>query len=284
LENNQNFHAAYKAELSHQDFKKLQETLLNLYGLKISEEKRILIKSRLQKRLRALNFSSFKDYLNYAFSKEGKVKEWPHLVEVITTHKTDFFREATHFDFLRDIILPNFTKESYAPEFRLWSAGCSTGEEVYTLAMVLQEFSSSKALNYHIWGTDVAEPSVLHAHQAVYERNRITPIPPRLQKKYLLKHKNPQISTIRIIPALRHKTSFSVVNLMDNYPFGDNFFDAIFCRNTLIYFGKETREMVIRKLLQKLKTGGFFFLGHSESILDMKLPLKTLKPTIFQKI
>src|SRR6185436_15677923 len=139
------------------EFNKLSAFILNNYGIKLPVVKKTMLDGRLQKRLRALNIISFKDYCDYLFSKEGQQMEVPHMIDVVTTSKTDFFREAVHFDFLSNTILPKYLKDDISSKpFKIWSAGCSTGEEPYTLAMVLSDFSEKyTSFDYNIFATDI---------------------------------------------------------------------------------------------------------------------------------
>ena len=245
-----------------------------------------MLEGRLQKRLKALSIPSFREYCSYVFSAEGQRLEPMHLIDVVTTNKTDFFREALHFDFLSDEILPKYIKETtVAKPFKIWSAGCSTGEEPYTLAMVLSEFSEKyTGFNFNILATDISSRALNAAATGVYTEEKIAPVPLALKKKYLLKSKDDQKKTVRIIPGLRSKVSFKRFNFInENIDCFQNF-NVVFCRNVLIYFDRPTQEKVILKLCSKLERGGYLFLGHSESVSNMKLPLIQIRPTTFKKI
>ena len=212
--------------------------------------------------------------------------EVPHMIDVVTTNKTDFFREAVHFDFLSNAILPKYLKDNCSSKpFKVWSAGCSTGEEPYTLAMVLSDFSEKFSnFDYNIFATDVSGKALSTAVTAVYSQEKVSPVPYTFKKKYLLKSKDEQKKTVRVIPGLRAKVNFDRFNFLDgqvNYP---QKFNVIFCRNVLIYFDRPTQEKVILNLCSKLETGGYLFLGHSESISNMNLPLVQIHPTTFKKI
>lgn len=272
--------------MTNTEFNKLSVFILHNYGIKLSVAKKTMLEGRLQKRLRALNINSIKDYCEYVFSREGQQLEVPHMIDVVTTNKTDFFREAVHFDFLSNTILPKYIKDDLSSKpFKIWSAGCSTGEEPYTLAMVLNDFSEKYAnFDYNIFATDISGKALNTAITAVYTHEKVSPVPYTFKKKYLLKSRDVQKKTVRIIPELRTKVDFRRFNFLDGeINYAPNF-NVVFCRNVLIYFDRPTQEKVILKLCSKLETGGYLFLGHSESISNMNLPLIQIQPTTFKKI
>ncbi len=240
-----------------------------------------MLEGRLHKRLRVLGLSTFKDYCQFLFSAEGIKSELFHMIDVVTTNKTDFFREAAHFEYLTNHILPSVGKENV---FNVWSAGCSSGEEPYTLAMVLNDFAErNTGFNYNIFGTDISGRVLQAAATAVYAEEKVAPVPLSMKRKYLLKSKNATQKTVRIIPELRSKVTFDRLNFIDGDFSSIITFNVIFCRNVLIYFDRATQEKVIYKLCKKLKPGGILFLGHSESIANMNLPLTQIQPTTFRK-
>jgi chemotaxis protein methyltransferase CheR len=275
----------FKAKLSDEEFKKLSEFIYVEYGIRMPPVKKIMLQSRLQKRLRELSITSFKEYVNYVFSKEGQDNEVIHMIDVVSTNKTDFFREPIHFDFLANNIVPEFIDANQGKRpMKIWSAGCSSGEEPYTIAIILSEcMEKLRPFDFTILGTDISSRILNTAFEAIYKENRAEEIPLNYKRKYFLKSKDRTNPTVRIISELRNKTSFARLNFMDSsYNINDTF-DVIFCRNVLIYFDRDAQEKVINKLCTKLKPGGHFFLGHSESITSMKVPLKQIKPTIFIK-
>jgi len=274
----------YSAKLSPNDFKRLSAFIYDEMGIKMPEVKKIMIESRLQKRLQILNFSNFKDYLEFVFSKHGS-GEIIHMMDVITTNKTDFFREPHHFEFLQQEVIPEFVKQFKSKILNIWSAGCSSGEEPYTLAMVLTDLVMKQQLaDFSIYATDISTNVLQKAVIAIYHENKITSIPLIVKKKYFLKSKDPANKSVRICPEIRRKVVFERFNFMDDHFPMSTTFDIIFCRNVIIYFDRLTQEKVINKLCMKLRKGGYFFLGHSESITNMNVPLEHIKPTIFRKI
>jgi chemotaxis protein methyltransferase CheR len=182
-------------------------------------------------------------------------------------------------------ILPELTSKNNGSTIKIWSAGCSSGEEPYTIAMVMHEFSEHKAhLDYSIFATDLSTQVLNKAVTAVYNEDRVATLPFTIKKKFFLRSKSDTNRTVRVVPELRRKVIFQRLNFMDDHYDVPQTFDIIFCRNVLIYFDKDTQEKVINKLASKLRPGGYFFLGHSESVTQMDVPLSQIKPTVFKKI
>jgi len=276
----------YKAQMTNAEFRKLSRFITQQAGIKMPDVKKVMLQSRLQKRLRHLHMTSFKEYVDYVFSEEGLQNELIHMLDVVSTNKTDFFREPIHFEFLEKHILPEYIREfPLNRPLKIWSAGCSSGEEVYTIAMTIGEFQKDHpGLDYSILGTDISSHILQKAVDAIYKEEKTAVMPLELKKKYLLRSKDRSRKLVRIVPELRKKAVYKRLNFMDErYPVEDTF-DVIFCRNVLIYFSREKQEMVIRKLISKLRGGGYFFIGHSESIMGLDVPLQQMRPTIFKRI
>jgi chemotaxis protein methyltransferase CheR len=245
--------------------------------------KKVMLQSRLQKRLNELKSASFREYIDFIFSNEGR-NELINVLDIVTTNKTDFFREPLHFDYLTEKVLPEFSSFNGRSVLKVWSAGCSTGEEPYTLAMVLSDFREmNREFDFNITASDISTRVLKKAAEAIYNEDRVASMSITLKKKYLLKSKNNIKRTVRIVPELRSKVRFIQMNFMDSAYATDSLFDIVFCRNVLIYFDRKTQEEVINKLCARLKPGGYFFLGHSESIANFNVPLKQLQSTIFRK-
>ena len=281
-----NFSAVYNTKMTAEEFRKLSSFITEHTGIKMPEAKKVMLQSRLQKRLRYLDMNSFKEYVEYVFSEDGIQNELIHMLDVVSTNKTDFFREPVHFEFLEKTLLPEYVNNfPLNRPLKIWSAGCSSGEEVYTIAITISEFiNNHPGLNYSIFGTDISTEILRRAVNAIYKEEKINNIPIELKKKYFLKSKDRTKKLVRIVPELRNKANFARMNLMDSAYDVKDTFDVIFCRNVLIYFNRDIQESVINKLTRKLRTGGYFFIGHSESIMGMDVPLKQIKPTIFQRI
>jgi chemotaxis protein methyltransferase CheR len=271
--------------LSDIDFKKLSDFIYFNYGIKLPIAKKVMLQSRLNARLRANNIDSYKAYTEFVLSGKGGEAEIINMVDLVSTNKTDFYRESAHFDFMKEVVLPEHFEQFSERTFRVWSSASSSGEEAYTVAFVINEYLEGKRkFDYQIFGTDISTRILDKARTAVYPMERVDIVPLAQKKKYLLKGKDTSNPQVRIIPEIRSKTSFQRLNLMDENYDVPGVFDVIFCRNVLIYFDRETQEKVISKLCRHLRKGGYFFLGHSESITGYDLPLKQLRPTMFQKI
>ncbi|MEP1093492.1 MAG: CheR family methyltransferase [Cyclobacteriaceae bacterium] len=268
------------------EFQQISQFITSEYGIKLPDFKKTMVEGRLQKRLRQTGITSFSQYIDFVFSVEGK-SELLEMVDAISTNKTDFFRESSHFDFLSNRFLPKYSTESPREQLKIWSSAASSGEEIYTIAMVVEEFNSNpdnSRVNYSILGTDISVEKLKTAISAIYPIDRIKDVPIALRDKYLMKSKDSSKKIVRFVPQIRSKAEFQRLNLMDRSYNLNQDFDIVFCRNVLIYFDKEMQEKVINRLCTKLKPGGYFFLGHSESIIGKNVPLKQIEPTIYQKI
>ncbi len=273
-----------KKELSELDFNKLSSFIYSNFGIKLPLAKKTMLQSRLLARLKANNIDSYKEYCNFVLSGKSGESEIINMIDLVSTNKTDFYREPAHFDFMKQVILPEYYQNNSEKQFKVWSSASSSGEEAYTIAMVISEFMEGKRkFDFSILGTDISTRILEKAATAIYPLERVDVVPLAQKKKYLLKGKDETNPLVRIIPDLRAKTRFKRLNLMDNNYDVPKEFDLIFCRNVLIYFDRETQEKVINKLCTHLKVGGYFFLGHSESANGLDVPLRQLKPTIFIK-
>lgn len=268
-------------KMTDQEFLKFSSFIYTNFGINMTLPKKVMLESRLQKRIHTLELSSYKNYFELINSDEGKA-ELIHMIDAVSTNKTDFFREAVHFNFLVNNVLPSY---GAGKPLRLWSAACSSGEEPYTIAMVISEYMLKNGpIDFFITATDISTTVLRKGVDAIYGIERIVGVPLEYKLKYFLKSKNPQNQTVRIVPELRKKVAYQRLNFMDeNYSKITGSFDVIFCRNAIIYFDRKTQEQVINKLCRKLNKGGILFLGHSESITDFNVPLEQIKPTIFKK-
>lgn len=278
----------FDAHLSDRDFKRFSQFVYDHCGIKLPPHKQSMLEARLRKRLRAHNLSTFEEYADLVFAEGDSTGELIKLIDVVTTNKTDFFREPAHFDYLVKSALP-FLVESFgsgiSQPLRVWSAGCSTGKEPYTLAMVLKEHQSVMAgFRFDILGTDICTEVLEKAVQGIYSAVKADPIPATLKKKYLLRSRDPENRTVRITPELRALVRYRRLNFMDD-DFGlRETFDIIFCRNVIIYFDRSTQERLLTKLVNHLDEGRYIFLGHSETLLGLNLPLKQMAPSVYRRI
>ncbi len=275
------------AELNKREFNQLSSFVYSRLGIKMPETKRTMLNSRLSKRLRALNFTSFSQYCDFLFSDRGMKEEMVHFINAVTTNKTEFFREPAHFDYLSRFALPALQSRAgfdARNKLRVWSAGCSTGEEPYTLAMVLADLQEAQPqFSFEILATDISTRVLDVARRAVYPLDRIDPVPKTSRKKYLLRRRDKDIPEVRIAPELRKLVRFGRLNFMaDEFGLPQKV-DIIFCRNVIIYFDKETQQRLIAKFARYLKQGGYLFLGHSETLHAYNTPFEQVAPTIYRK-
>ena len=270
--------------ISKRNFDKLARFIYDYSGIKMPPTKLTMLEGRLRRRLRATRHASFDDYCDFLFNEDGLEQETVYLIDVVTTNKTDFFREAKHFEYMQTVALPTLA-DSGVRTIRTWSSACSTGAEPYTMAMVLAEFVESRSdLSYSVLATDLSTDVLQTARRGIYAEDLVAPVPRDLQKKYVMVAKQQGRRDVRISPKLRSRVGFARMNLMDEkYPVGDTM-HLIFCRNVLIYFDKQTQAGVLTRLCDCLAKGGYMFIGHSESITGFDLPLKQVSNTVFQRI
>jgi chemotaxis protein methyltransferase CheR len=269
--------------MDEESFTRLSTYVTREYGIKLPVAKKSMLESRLNKKVRSLGLSSYKEFLDFLFSENGNTLELLEVIDLITTNKTDFFREPAHFQYLtQEFLLPYLTESRRRP-LKIWSAGCSTGEEPYSIIMSLEEFKYKYGeFGYSILASDLSTRVIQSAYQGIYELEKAAPIPLELKRRYFLRSaKNP--SLVRVKPEYRKKLHFKRINFMDaDFGLLKSDLDIIFCRNVLIYFDKTTQERVIHKFCRHLRPGGLLFLGHSESIIGMNLPLVQVRPTVYR--
>lgn len=211
--------------------------------------------------------------------------ELTHLIDAITTNKTDFFREAAHFEVLTHHVVPALMAEGIGVQrpLRVWSAGCSSGPEPYTLAMVLSDYAARHPMAFHITGTDVCTEVLETARAGIYPEAMVDPIPLPLRKRYLLRSRDPGAALVRIAPEVRDAVTFRPLNFMDSVYDLPERQDVIFCRNVIIYFDHERQQRVLERLCRTLHPGGFLFMGHAETLTDFTLPLHPVAPMVYRK-
>jgi chemotaxis protein methyltransferase CheR len=275
------------AVLSDKDFARLSQYIHMECGIKMPVPKKVMLEARLRKRLRALGLGSFGEYCDFLFSPEGLEKEQLLMINVVTTNKTDFFREPRHFEFLVQNALPELIRLCGAGTRRplsVWSAGCSTGEEPYTLAMVLSEFAGrNPGFLFSLLATDISTSVLERAVRGTYKEERVDAVPPEFKRKYLMKSKDRVKKLIRIVPELRSLVKFRRLNFLD-HDFGmRELQDIIFCRNVIIYFDRPTQEKVLTRLCRHLIPGGYLFMGHSETLSSLDLPLVSVGHMVYRK-
>lgn len=271
--------------MTEKDFKKFAEFIHDECGIKLSASKKTMLEARLQKRLRALGYDDYKKYTEYLFSNAGMENEMCHLIDQVTTNTTDFFREPKHFEYLKNILLPQWMSEAGRfKSLKLWSAGCSIGAEPYTLAVVFSDFQASQpAFKFNILATDISNNVLQKAMKGIYTLDQARGLSKPVMHKYFLKSKDPKKRLIRVAPEVRNLVEFRRLNFMESFSFREQK-DIIFCRNVIIYFDKPTQADLLGRFCNNLKLGGHLFIGHSESLAGLNLPLRQVAPTIYKRV
>jgi chemotaxis protein methyltransferase CheR len=275
------------AKMKDKEFKQFSSFIYDKVGIQLPPTKKTMLEARLQKRLKAINCATFEEYGQFVFSPQGQQSELVHLIDVVTTNKTDFFREPGHFAFLTEKALPTLLSQrdrSPSQPIRIWSAGCSSGEEPYTLAMVAADFAAEqRGFRFSILASDISTRILDTARTAIYPEERTEDIAVNIKKRYLLRSRDRQRGLIRICPELRAMVSFQRINFMDE-DFGlKEKMDIIFCRNVVIYFDKPTQQNLMRKFHRQLRPGGYLFLGHSETLNGIDVDFKAVGSTVYVK-
>jgi chemotaxis protein methyltransferase CheR len=277
---------AQDESLSARDYSRLCDLIYREAGINLGAGKQTMLEVRIKRRLKALKLDSFSEYCKYVFDHQGLKDELLQLIDVVTTNKTDFFREPKHFDYLTAKALPDLIERNrLGRPLLIWSAGCSTGEEPYTLAIVLSEYAATHpGARFRILATDVSTTVLGIADRGVYASSVISPVAPALRTKYFLRSRDASSDKVRVVPELRRMIEFRHLNFMDaDYGIAEKA-DAIFCRNVIIYFDRPTQERILGNLASHLIPGGYMFVGHSETLHNMNLPLKPVAPALYRKL
>ncbi len=262
--------------MTDREFRLLSVFISAECGIKMPPTKKVMLEARLRKRLRHHKMDSFKEYCNYVFSPDGMKNELIHMIDVVTTNKTDFFREPAHFEYIVQKVLPLLI-ETYGAGFKrklfAWSVGCSTGEEPYSLAITLNEFAENhRGFRFEILATDISTHVLNAALSGIYKEERIDYIPMYLKKKYFLRSRDKTKGLVKVIKELREMTTFKRLNLMEEDLDIKKRMDIILFRNVLIYFDKEKQETILNRLCSYLRPQGYLFLGHSETLTGLSVP------------
>ena len=265
------------ATISPQEFAQFQRLIYKIAGISLADSKSTLLVGRLSKRLRHHGFATFAQY--YRLVASGEVpEELQIMVDLLTTNETYFFREPAHFDFLRNVVLPQRMPGAI---FRVWSAASSSGEEAYSIAMTLAENLPTSP--WEIIGSDISTKVLAKAASGHYSLERTEGIPPGYLRKYCLKGVRSHAGTMLIEPDLRRHVRFCQINLMHPVPTDIGDFDVIFLRNVMIYFDPETKTRVVHNLLPRLRKGGYLIIGHSETLNGITDRVVAVQPTIYRK-
>lgn len=276
-------YTSFEDSLSQRDFRQLSSFIYDYCGIKMPDAKRTMLEGRLRKRLRATGHATFSSYCEFLFREGGMEAESIFLIDVVTTNKTDFFREPNHFDFMAKVALPELGATGNR-RIKAWSSACSTGAEPYTMAMLMADASDKGIINdFSILATDLSTEVLAKAQTGIYTKDLVAPVPKEYAQKYVMQPKDRHRNEVRITPKLRSKIGFGRLNLMNpSYDIGEPV-QIVFCRNVLIYFDKKTQAHVLQQLCKCLAKDGYMFIGHSESITGIDLPIKQVANTIFKK-
>jgi chemotaxis protein methyltransferase CheR len=263
-------------EITDAEFAQFQRLIYQIAGISLADSKKVLLVGRLGKRVKALGLPSFGAYFKHVTSGNDP-GERQRMVDLLTTNETYFFREEAHFDFLRQTILPQHPP---GQAFDVWSAASSTGEEIYTISMVLADELGVNA-QWTILGTDISTHVLAIAQRGQYWLDRTRGLPEEYLRKYCLKGVRAHEGTFLIAPELRRHTRFMQVNLNTTLP-EIGLFHVIFLRNVMIYFDNETKREVVARLVARLRPGGYLIVGHSESLNGINETVRAVKPTIYR--
>lgn len=264
--------------ITDQEFSQFRALLYEESGINLSEHKKTLLVSRLTKRLRKLEMQTFSEYYNYVVNEVNGGEEFIQMLDLLSTNKTDFFRESKHFDFLKNRIMPEL---EHLKKIRIWSSACSSGEEPYSIAITLCEFMGSMRWDCKILASDLSTRVLAHAANGVYEKERVKELDKTRLHRYFLKGKNND--KVKVKKQLSEMIVFKRINLMhENFPIKTPL-DLIFCRNVMIYFDKKTQERLVNNFYRYLRPNGYLFIGHSESLQWLDTPFVPVAATIYQK-
>jgi chemotaxis protein methyltransferase CheR len=266
--------------ISDQEFRAFRELIFQEAGISLSDAKRALVCSRLSKRLRHFGFKTFSQYYEYLMSSDPDGEERLQMINCITTNKTDFFREAHHFDFLRQFFFPQVRERGLwglPKRLRIWSAGCSSGEEPYSIGITAREFFASlPGWDVKILASDIDTEMLRTAEQGIYHAERLASVPAELMRRHFLRGRGEWKGYYRVRSELRELVTFRRINFAEeSWPIHTRF-DLIFCRNVIIYFNRETQRRLFERLAKYLHPYGCLMVGHSESLQwlsDMFVPM-----------
>ncbi|MBS3963369.1 MAG: protein-glutamate O-methyltransferase [Methylomonas sp.] len=262
------------------DFNFLRKLSNQHSGILVPDDKYDMFYSRLVKRVRMLGLRDFKSYCLYL--QQHPEREFTDFINSVTTNLTSFFRESHHFDYLRNTVVPELLRRNAAQrEIKLWSAGCSTGEEPYSLAITLKD-AVPAGWSIKILATDLDTQVLATAQEGVYAADRVASLEPEQVRQWFQRGTGTQANKVRVKRELRELIHFRQLNLMQDWPIR-GVFDAIFCRNVLIYFDKETKTLLARRYAEHLINDGHLFIGHSESLHQLNVPFKLIGNTIYKK-
>lgn len=266
--------------LNENDFRKLITFIKGRYGIDLSQKRQLII-GRLSNTVVSMGYSTFTEYIEHILSQKNP-QDIELMLNKLTTNYTFFLRESAHFDYFRDTVLPYLEKTKRDHVLSIWSAGCSSGQEPYTLSMILKEYFGSKAGNWdsRVLATDISQNALKAAASGIYDEESLSAIPSAWKQKYF-KRTN-EAGVYQVADVLKNNVIFRTFNLMDPIRFKLKF-DVIFCRNVMIYFDQQTKDALVQRFFNATVPGGYLFIGHSESLNKATTPYKYLMPSAYRK-
>jgi len=275
----------FSIELSERDFRRFSALVYEKCGINLHQGKKELVRARLGKRLRETGFRDFNAYYKFVTQKDSG-DELVRMLDAISTNLTSFFREEKHFDFLKEVVFPTYVAGKNRTAFhrpRFWSAGCSTGEEPYSLAIwLLEYFGKSPRFDVKILASDISTKALTQAKNGVYPAVRLEKVSASIVRTYFQRGYGRQEGYFRIKPSLRKMIEFKRFNLMEPFPFKEAF-NLILCRNVMIYFDKTIQQGLANKFYDALLDGGYLFIGHSETLTGIDHRFRYIRPSVYQK-
>lgn len=270
-------------ELSDRDFFRFCRLARQHAGIHLTPQKKELVRARLMKLLRQRGLATFQDYYELVM-RDSSGAELTCLLDTLSTNQTAFWREPMHFEFLAKEVLPAWPRERRNTlQANIWSAGCSSGEEPYTLAILMAAtFPGQDLSRVRIYASDLNTRVLVQAEQGIYPISRVEPLPLEWQRQFFQKGIRKRQGFVRVKPEVRRLIKFFRFNLMDPFPFKEEL-DVIFCRNVMIYFERDTQARLVEKFYRSLRPGGYLFIGHSESLCNHPHRFRYIKPTIYRK-
>lgn len=267
-------------DVTLEEFHRFRTLIYDISGIALSEQKQTLLTSRLSKRVRDLGLATFSEYYDLIVGDPSR-EEFTRMLDLVSTNKTDFFREPKHFEFLREEILPQLAAQK---RIRIWSSACSSGEEPYTIAMTLCEgVRNPSEWDCKILASDLSTRVLAKAASGIYEEERLSGVPSDIIQRHFLRGRGASEGVLKVKPHLAEMIRFRRINLMDGrFPIKSPL-DLIFCRNVMIYFDPPTQETLINKFYHYLKPGGYLFIGHSESLQRLTHPFTSVAATIYRR-
>lgn len=267
--------------ISQSDFLKLVNFVQKNYGINLSKKKQ-LIEGRLSNTIMSMGFQDFSQYINHLMSTKNKA-DIETMLNKLTTNYTFFMRERAHFDFFRDTILPHLVSTKKNKVLSIWSAGCSSGQEPYTISMILKDYLGNQASLWdtRVLATDISQNALSLAQKAEYEADSLKDIPEKWKIEYFVKSTKPNM--FEVAPKIKSNVIFRTFNLMDPIRFKIKF-DVIFCRNVMIYFDQPTKDSLVERFYHATNNGGYLLIGHSETLNKETTSYKYIMPATYRKV